>query len=261
MTESKVRRALIKRELIIGSWIQIGHPDIAQIFAEADLDWIAVDCEHTDIDVKGAASMARGIYGRGPEYLVRVKEIDTLTIRQFLDIGSQGIIVPFLNSPEEAANAVAAAKYPPEGIRGFSFTRANNWGADFNEYVRRSNAETVVIGMIETKEAVERIEDILDVNGLDGVFIGPYDLSGSYGLVGQLSHPRILNAYKKVAAACEKKGKSAGLHIVYPSKETLVRAIGDGFTFIALGMDTVYLRQGLAHTIQIARNMDKKTIE
>lgn len=244
MVKNPVRKALIERKLTIGTWIQIGHPAVAEILANAGFDWIAADCEHTDIDIKGFAEVARGMHGRGAAPMVRVRENDTLAIRQVLDLGAQGVIVPLVNSAEEAKKAVQAAKYPPEGIRGFCFSRMNNWGVDFDDYARQANEDIAVVVMIESKQAVENIDEILEVEGLDGVFIGPYDMSGSYGVVGQTSHPILLEAYNTVVKACEKHNKSAGLHIVKPTSVSIKKALKEGFTFIALGVDVVFLNNG-----------------
>ncbi len=248
-----LKEALLEKRVTLGSWIQLGHPGIAEILANVGFEWIVVDCEHTDIDVAEFTSIARAMHGRGAVPLVRVRENDTLTIRQMLDVGAEGVIVPLVNNAEEARNAVKAVKYPPEGIRGFAFSRANDYGAQFSEYVSNANKNTVVLVMIESKEAVENIDSILAVDGIDGVFMGPYDLSGSYGVVGETSHPLLLSAFKSVVKAAEKAGKTAGIHVVIPKKETIIRAINDGFKFIALGMDDVYLDQGSRDALKTAK--------
>jgi 2-keto-3-deoxy-L-rhamnonate aldolase RhmA len=254
-TVNPVKKALSDRTITLGSWIQLGHPGIAEVLADTGFDWIAVDCEHTDIEIERFANIARGMYGRGPVPFARVKKNETMAIRQVLDAGAQGIIVPFVNTAEDARKAVAAAKYPPEGIRGFGFCRANDWGSNFAEYVQHANHDVAVVVMIESKEAVENIKKILLVEGIDGVFVGPYDMSGSYGVIGQTSHPTLIEACDTVVKACKQAGKAAGLHVVLPSTSAIERAISDGFTFIALGMDTVFLDQGARLALQIAHNM------
>jgi len=252
-----VKKALAEQVVTLGTWMQFGHPGIAEILANTGFDWIAADCEHTDIDVAGFANLARAIHGRGPVPLVRVRENDTLAIRQVLDVGAQGVIVPLVNSAEDAQKAVTAARFPPEGIRGFAFFRANDWGANFDEYAQHANRETVIIVMIETKEAVENIDEILAVDGIDGILIGPYDMSGSYGVTGQTSHPLLLEARHSVVNACQKAGRSAGLHDVLPTKESIEGAIAEGFTFLALGMDNVFIDQGARRALHIAQQVNK----
>lgn len=249
MVNNLVRKALLERKLTIGTWIQINHPVVAEILGNCGYDWIAADCEHTDIAVEGFAQIARGLYGRGPEPLARVRENDTLAIRQVLDAGARGVIVPLINSSEEAKRAVAAAKFAPQGIRGFSFCRGNNYGLDFEEYARQANDDIAVVVMIESKEAIENINEILAVEGVDGVFVGPYDLSGSYGIPGKTNDVIVQAGCKKVLEACAKAGKSAGLHVVIPTKENIEKALGDGFTFIAVGADIVFLNRSSREAI------------
>jgi 2-keto-3-deoxy-L-rhamnonate aldolase RhmA len=250
-----IRKALLERTPTFGSWIQIGpYPALAEILANAGFDWLGIDCEHSDIDVEGFTALARGMHGRDAAPFARVRENDTLAIRQVLDAGAQGIIVPLVNTAEEAKKAVAAAKYPPQGVRGFCFSRMNDYGTKFDDYVRTANDNIAVVVMIESKQAVENIDDILTVDGVDGVFIGPYDMSGSYGLVGQTDNPVIQDACCKVVEACEKHGKSAGLHLVHPTPETISKTITNGFTFIALGVDMVFLNDAARQTLRIARN-------
>lgn len=236
-----VKKALLERKTTFGTWIQMGHPAVAEILAEAGFDWITVDCEHTDIDLKAFSSLACGISTKGSVPMARVRENDNLAIRQALDAGAGGVIIPLVNNAGEAKKAVASAKYPPEGIRGFAFCRANHWGIHFDDYVEKANSDIIVIAMIESRQAVENIDEILDVNGIDGIFIGPYDMSGSYGVTGQTDHPIMIEACRQVADSCRKHGKSAGIHIVKPSEASIKKALEEGFTFIALGMDTVFL--------------------
>ena len=194
------------------------------------------------------------MYGRGVVPFARVRENDTLAIRQMLDMGAMGVIVPMVNSKEEAARAVAAAKYPPMGVRGFCWGRMNRWGMDFDSYAATANEDIAVVVMIESKQAVESIDDILSVDGVDGVFIGPYDMSGSYGVVGQTGHPIIKQACKTVAEACRRHGKAAGMHIVIPTEENLSQARADGYSFIAVGTDILFLQQGARDALRLVES-------
>ena len=237
--------------------MHVGHPVVSEILANVGFDWIAIDCEHTDIDVAGFTAVARGMYARGPEPFVRVRQNDTLAIRQVLDAGARGVIVPLVETAEEARKAVAAAKYPPQGERGFCFSRMNNYGIDFDEYIRTANDNIAVVVMIESKEAIENIDDILSVEGVDGVFIGPYDLSGSYGIPGKTDDPLVKDGCKKVLDACKARDKSAGIHVVFPTVESIEKSIGDGFSFIAIGVDTVFLNEGSRKALDIAQTVAK----
>ncbi len=249
-----VRKALLNRELTIGTWVQIGHAAVGEIFGNCGFDWVAVDGEHTDIDVQGFTDVARGLFGRGPEPFIRVRENDTLAIRQALDAGAKGVIVPLVGTVKEAQNAVKAAKYPPEGVRGFCFSRMNDYGVNFDEYVQSANDNIAVVVMIETKDAIDHIDEILGVDGVDGVFVGPYDLSGSYGIPGKTSHKLVNDGCRKVLDACRNAGKSAGLHVVIPTEENIAKAIDDGFTFIAVGVDTVFIDSSARRSLEIVKS-------
>ncbi len=247
--------AIRTRKICIGSWIQINSPTVAEIMASLDYDWIAVDCEHTDITITEFSNIIRAMHGRKSIPFIRVRENDELAIRQALDMGAQGIIVPMVHTADQARKAVLAAKYPPEGIRGFCFSRMNDWGVNFDEYAQKANDSITVVVMIESKEAVNNIDEILEVQGVDGVFIGPYDMSGSYGCVGQIDNDLIIQAQKKVIESCNRYNKSAGIHIVLPTEQNITDAIEKGFKFIALGVDVVYLRESAKRAIEIIKDI------
>jgi len=233
-----IKEALRKRQLTIGSWIQIGHPAVAEILCNY-YDWLAIDLEHTDISLEQVTNLFRAMGDAVP--LVRVSENNTLAIRKVLDAGARGVIVPLVNTREEAERAIKAARYAPEGVRGHCFARMNNYGGGFDSYLHRANEEISVVVMIESREAVDNVYDIA-MSGVDGVFIGPYDLSGSYGIPGQTTHPLILKARQRVVDACKCTGIAAGIHVVNPD-EQIKKTIEEGFTFIAVGGDTMFLHK------------------
>jgi 2-keto-3-deoxy-L-rhamnonate aldolase RhmA len=242
-----LKNKLLNNELCIGSWCQIGHPANAEILAQAGFSWIALDAEHGEVEDADIGNFCRAV--KPAAALVRVKENAALPIRRALDLGAAGVIVPLVNNAAEAQKAVKSAKYPPDGIRGFAWQRGNDWGAKFDVYAKCF--EPVVIVMIESKEAVANIDEILQVDGVDGVFIGPYDMSGSYGITGQTGHQIIQDACIKVAEACRKYRKAAGQHIVIPNHDNVKKAIQQGYTFIALGMDSYFLQQGAKSALEM----------
>ena len=251
--ENKVKEAAKKNKPTLGAWIQIGHPAMAEIYTRLCFDWNTVDIEHSAIGLERFTDIIRGIYDRGIAPFARVRENDTLAIRQVLDCGAVGVIVPLVDTAEDAKKAVRAAKYPPNGERGFAFCRANNWGTDFDEYAKEANRQVMVIIMIESKAAVENINEIVQLEGVDGVFIGPYDLSGSYGVVGNTNHEKIVTARKLVIEACKKHNKIAGLHDVCPTEASIKSAVGEGFSFIALGTDGHFLRESANNALKAAQ--------
>jgi 2-keto-3-deoxy-L-rhamnonate aldolase RhmA len=235
----------------IGSWVQIGHPANAEILARAGFEWLALDCEHGEAEDADIGNFCRACGPYGVKPLVRVKENAALPIRRALDLGAVGVIVPLVNSAIEAQKAVTAASYPPRGIRGFAWQRGNDWGANFNAYA--AGFTPLVVVMIESRSAVEEIDEILSVSGVDGCLIGPYDLSGSYGIVGETDHDLIRQACLRVATACRAHGKIAGQHIVTPTAANVSNAIEQGYTFIALGMDSYFLQSGARTALELTR--------
>jgi 2-keto-3-deoxy-L-rhamnonate aldolase RhmA len=216
--------------------------------------------EHTDMTLETVANCFRAMGSVGapltsPHPMVRVRENDTLAIRQVLDLGARGILVPLVEDAAGAKKAVAAAKYPPLGVRGFAYMRANRQGEDFDHYARSANEDITVVIMVESAKAVSNIDELLATDGVDGVFLGPYDLSGSLGVTGQVDHPLVKKAMTTVVAACKNAGKAAGLHVVRPTGERVKRALDDGFTFLALGMDTVFLIEGSKAAVRLARGV------
>jgi 2-keto-3-deoxy-L-rhamnonate aldolase RhmA len=229
--------------LVTGFWSQSGSPVVAEIFSHAGVDFIALDMEHGEVDVAAFTAFSRAMSGPAVP-LARVPENSVIAIRRVLDAGAGGVIVPLVNTAREAAAAAAAVCYPPGGVRGFAFCRANGWGSRFSDYVETFPERALLIVMIETAQAVGAIDEILAVDGVDGVLIGPYDLSGSYGVVGQLGHASVLRAMDSVLKACRRSGKAAGYHVVEPDPDGVRKAVEAGFTFLPLGMDTVFLANG-----------------
>jgi 2-keto-3-deoxy-L-rhamnonate aldolase RhmA len=211
--------------------------------------------EHTDIGNDAFADLARGMQGRGIVPMARVRENDTLAIRQVLDMGAEGVIVPLVHTAADAERAVAAAKYPPRGVRGYAFSRMNDWGRKFDDYAAAANDEIAVVVMIESGEGVENIDAILAVDGVDGVFIGPYDLSGSCGVPGQTSHPDVTAGCTRVVRACCNAGKAAGIHLVIPAEDAIADAVEKGFTFLGLGVDTVFLNESAAAAVRTVQEI------
>ena len=235
-------------KLSIGSWCGIGHPAVADMLARAGFEWLALDCEHGEAENADIGNFCRACRQYGSRPYVRVKSNDLMSIRRALDLGADGVIVPLVNSAAEAERAVQAANYPPRGVRGFAWHRGNAWGEDFDAYAAKFRP--VVIVMIESAAAVSEIDDIMKVDGVDGCLIGPYDLSGSYGIPGQTDSPIVTEACAKVAKAAVAAGKMAGSHIVVPTPERISLALKQGYSLLALGVDEWFLRNGAAMALQ-----------
>ena len=224
--------------------MQIGHPACAEILAHAGFDWVCVDLEHGAIDLETTADIFRTLDGFDCVPIARLPLNDPVWIHRTLDAGARGLIIPMVETAVEAEAAIRESKYPPRGVRGFGYSRANMHGMDFADYIATANDEIAMIMQIEHKDAIANIDAILEVPGVDGVFIGPLDLSGSMGITGQLEHPQMVAALEKYRTVCRSHNKSAGMHIVRPNEKNIRKSIEEGYTLIALGLDNVFLEEG-----------------
>lgn len=255
--KNSLRKALRERKVILGAWVQVGHPAVAEILAGAGFDWVCVDLEHGAIGIETMTDLFRTMAAFDCVPVVRVPANDPVWIHRCLDAGAKGLIVPMVNTPEEAAAAVREAKYPPRGKRGYGYARANAYGARFDAYARAANEEIAVIAQVEHKDAIANLEAILDVEGVDGTFIGPYDLSGSFGVPGGLNQPTVRKALANYRAVCRRRGKAMGLHVVRPNEKSIRQAVRDGYTLIALGLDTLFLEEGARAALSFAGRMHR----
>ncbi len=239
----------ILQGLSIGSWIQLGHPAVAEIMATAGFDWLSIDLEHSTITLREAEDLIRVIDLKGVVPLVRLASNNAEQIKRVMDAGAHGVIVPMVKSGEEARAAVQAVKYPPQGKRSIGLARAQGYGADFNRYFDWQRDQSLVVVQIEHIDAVNDLESILTVPGVDAYIVGPYDLSGSLGMPGEFQAPQFLEAMAKIRAVSQQLQIPGGVHIVEPDPQALEECIAQGNQFIAYGVDTRMLdtacRQGL----------------
>jgi len=250
--KNKFRRALLERQVTLGSWVQIGHPVSAEVFARAGFDWVCVDLEHGVIDLESTADIFRAMSGFDCVPVARLPLNDPIWIRRVLDTGARGLIIPMVKTAAEAEAAIREAKYPPRGTRGFGYSRANLYGADFDSYIASANDEIAMVMQIEHKDAIANLDAILQVEGVDGVFIGPLDLSGSMGITGQLDHPQMVAALDSYRSVCRLHKKAAGMHIIRPNEENVRRALGRGYTMLALGLDNLFMEQAARVALKAA---------
>lgn len=225
-------------EATVGSWITLGHPGIAEIMANAGFDWLVVDLEHSVISIERAADLIRTIDACGVTPLVRLTSNDADLAKRVLDAGAHGIIVPMVNSVADAQHAVAMVRYGPAGTRGVGLARAQGYGARFKEYLAKQRDEPpVVVVQIEHIEALHSLAQILAVPGVDGFFVGPYDLSCSLGRPGDFEHPDFVAAMSRIRQAGIDSGLPGGMHIVEPDVGAVTRALADGHRFLAYSVD------------------------
>lgn len=241
MEVSRLKTLLAGKSITIGSWLTLADPDVCEMMCKAGFDWLTIDMEHSSIGLREMSRLIQIIDLSGLPALVRVANNDLTMIKQAMDCGATGIIVPMVNSADQARSAVAAAKYPPVGHRGVGLYRAQKYGCNFGEYQKNAEENSVVIVQIEHKNAIECLDEIMAVDGVDGYIIGPYDLSGSYGKPGEFDDVEVQQALDRSAKyACEGK-KAAGIHIVHGAANSLQEKINEGYTFIAYGSDMLFL--------------------
>ncbi len=238
---SNLKLKLSKNELSIGSWISIAHPDVVEVMATAGFEWLVVDMEHTATDINTAKNLIATIKAKGMQPLVRVGANDELIIKRVLDSGAEGIIVPMIKNGKEAKQAVDFVKYPPFGKRGVGLYRAQNYGTTFPEYKDWNQENSVVIAQIEHIEAVKNIDEILQTEGIDGIMVGPYDLSASMGHPGEYNRDDVKEALEKVREACLRLNKPLGFHVIESDAEVLKMRIDQEYKLLAFSIDFFFL--------------------
>ena len=233
------KRALHKRELQIGLWSSLCSNLAAEIIAHSGFDWIVLDTEHSPNEVPDLVSQLQAMGKGTASPVVRAAWNDTVLIKRILDIGAQSILLPYVQTAEEAGRAVAAVRYPPRGVRGVSAaSRASNFGR-VKEYLKKADEEICLLVQVETSAALEQLESISSTEGVDGVFIGPADLSASLGHLGDPQHPRTQRALQDAGRRLASLGKPAGILAVVEADAR--RYIEWGYNFVAVGIDTTLL--------------------
>lgn len=235
------RQRLHGGETLYGTLLNIPSAGVAEVLAAAGYDWLFVDCEHGAIGTSALISILQAV-DRDLACIVRISTLDRGAIKRVLDMGAQGIIVPQVETAAEAAEAVKLARYVPEGERGMGLGRAQGYGFRFSEYLSTANDQIAVVVQAEHARAVENIEEIAAVEGLDAVFLGPYDLSASLGHPGEIEHPTVAAAIDRVTRVCQAAGMPLGYFGV--DAKAVAPYLGRGYTLICAGIDCLLLGQG-----------------
>jgi 4-hydroxy-2-oxoheptanedioate aldolase len=237
------KRALRAGDRLVGLWHAIGHPAVSEVLADTALDWVLVDTEHAPNEVGHVADTLRALAPSRVAPVVRPAWNDPVLLKRLLDVGAQTLLVPYVQSAREAALAVAAVRYPPRGVRGVASThRANRYGR-VHDYFRRADDEMCVLVQLETRPAVEALEEIAAVDGVDGVFIGPSDLSASLGFLGEPRHPSVRAVIEDACRRAHAVGKPIG--ILAPVEEDAASWLEMGFAYVAVGSDVLSLRKAV----------------
>jgi len=235
-----IRSKLKDGKTSIGSWMQIANSSVAEIMGKAGYDWITIDMEHGSFSFSQLPDLCRAIELGGSLPLIRTLDGSPERCKQALDAGAGGLIIPMINSAKELQEIKDYCYWPPKGKRGVGFSRANLFGDNFEEYKEEAQ-EPLLIAMIETKKAVENLEEILNTDGLDAILIGPYDLSASINLTAQFEHQTFKEIVSEVLKKSNQFGIAPGIHIVKPNKKDLDLKINEGYRFLAFSIDAVML--------------------
>lgn len=241
MTKASIGELLRGRRTCFGAWTSLGHPSITEIFAAAKVDFVGVDLEHSTISLEQAQRIIAAAQAGGVACLPRVASHNGEQIKRLLDSGADGVIVPNVSSVAEVERIVEWGKYPPLGKRSYGVARAQGYGFDFGSYTSSWNTGSTIIIQIESIRGVEAVDELLSNDSIDGAMIGPYDLSGSLGIPGQLSHPKVEKACSEVVKSCRRHRKACGTQIVEPSEESIRNAFDSGYTFVVLASDVFLL--------------------
>lgn len=242
--DRRLKRAIDAGDHVLGSWVSIGHPAMAEIPASLGFDFVVVDTEHTPTSLETVENMIRAVEAaRGStEPIVRVAGNDPVRIKRVLDLGVGGVMVPMVETAEQARAVVDAIRYPPQGNRGIAAARASRYGLDLGERVAGGGEDLVTVVQVETERGVEHADEIAAVDGVDVVFVGPADLSASLGVFGEWDHERYQTAIERVIAAADDAGVAAGTLAL--DAADVHAQLEAGFSFVIAGIDASHVVDG-----------------
>ena len=236
-----LRENLRGRQPVFGAWTSLGHPSITEIFAGSGVDFVGIDLEHSTISQEQAQRIIAAAQAEGTCCLPRASSHNGEQIRRLLDSGADGVIVPMVSSVAEVDRIVDWCKYPPVGKRSYGIARAHGYGVRFESYAAEWNERSTLVIQIESGAAVEAIDELVSHDAVDAVMIGPYDLSGSLGIAGQIQSDAVREACRKVIESCRRHGKGCGTQIVETDPATVSAQFDAGYTFVVLASDVFLL--------------------
>ncbi len=242
LPQNRFKRAIAAGQPQIGLWLSLVSPASTEVAAGAGFDWLIIDMEHSANDLPEVLQHLRAAEGGTAEPVVRLQWNDPVIVKRLLDAGARTLLFPFIQSAAEAKRAVEATRYPPRGIRGVAgVTRANRFGR-VPGYFARAESEICVLVQLETRKAVAAVDDIAAVDGIDGLFVGPADLSADFGHPNDWNHPEIWDAILHAGTRAQKAGKAAGF--LSGKEEDCRKVLGAGFCFVAVGSDLGIVARG-----------------
>lgn len=252
MQRNRFKAQLLARKQQLGIWSMLASSNVVEVLTQSDYDWILLDTEHAPNEVPMVLDQLRTVAQTTMSAVVRPSTNDAVVLKRLLDIGAQTVLVPMVDTADDARRAVAAVRYPPLGIRGVSLaTRANRYGRDA-DYGQCANEEVCLLVQLETPKALENLESIAAVDGIDGIFVGPADLAATMGHLGNVRHAAVQAAIHDARERAHRCGKPIGILMADP--ELNARYIADGFDYVAVATDISLMRSGAEAALKQARS-------
>lgn len=259
-----LKEKLRSGKLTVGSWVMMRDPISVDAMAAGGLDWLTIDLEHAPISIETAADLIRVGLRNGVDMLVRMADHNTTTVKQVLDAGASGVIVPDIRHAAAAEHILSYMRYPAKqgsgnvsGNRGAGLACAHGYGRFFDEYYDRWNKDAVFIAQIEHIDALDVVDEIATTDGVDCLFVGPYDLSASMGKAGQLDDAEVIDAIQKIFSAAKAAGKVAGIHSVPSDVNYAIEKIETGAKFLAVSSDVFFIRDQVDALVAELKKIDR----
>ncbi|GEM79682.1 4-hydroxy-2-oxoheptanedioate aldolase [Vibrio superstes] len=263
MFENHFKQALKQSDPLWGLWLGLPDTSCAEICGSAGFDWVLIDGEHASFDLSDIKYHLQALEPHSASSIVRAEDSNPTLIKRLLDIGAQTLLVPMVNTAEQAQEVVKSAMYPPLGTRGIgsALARASQWNR-IPQYLHRANDQTCILVQVETKQAIDNIEEIAAIEGIDGIFIGPSDLSGSMGHIGNPDHPEVVAAIDHAIRVINQSGKASGILSLNPKQAQ--EYASRGVKFIGAGVDTLLLRlsaENLANQLKHVNDIEPTIVD
>jgi len=245
-----------QNELILGSWINTASPIVTEIMSAAGFDFLCIDAEHSAIDFNTSLQLFQAMKAGNSNCtpLVRMQGNNYTDTKRYLDAGAIGVIAPLVNTKEEVEYLVQSVKYPPYGKRGVGFGRSHAYGFEFDKYMDFAKENIFIAIQIEHIDAVNNFEEIAKVEGLDAIFVGPYDLTASMGITAQFEHPDYLAALKKINSICTANNIISGIHVVQPTPDEVLEKHKMGYNMIAYSLDITIIGSNCRNAVTQINN-------
>ncbi|HIF58122.1 MAG TPA: 4-hydroxy-2-oxovalerate aldolase [Rhodospirillales bacterium] len=236
-----LKQKLRNRERLFAGWVSYAHPSVTETFARAGFDLMFIDMEHSTISIEQGQRIIAASQAEGVPCIPRPVSHSNDYLKPLLESGADGLLIQMVETPEQVQALIRDVKYPPVGQRTYGVNRAQAYGFDFDEYIQNWNATSTFMLQIESVKGVENIDQLLAFDEVDGVMIGPLDISGSLGVPGQTTHPLVIEASRKVIKACERHGKSCGTQVADANPASVNALFDLGYNYAILGSDLFVL--------------------